>query len=202
MKTHITLATYKKEARDALAGKWVYAAVTTLVWSTVSVILSVMDNTLPFISLIIGFILMYGYTHYVYNIAKGERADTELLFAGFSNRFGTILFAGLIMTIKALLWSLLLIVPGIIAAISYSQTFFILRDDDKIDAYSAVEKSKKMMYGHKWSYFLLSLSFVPWMILSILTFFIGFFFSAPYYYVATARFYVHLKNHTETAELA
>lgn len=201
MKRHITLATYRKEARDALAGKWVYAAVATLLWFTLSTILSMMDSAIPFISIVIGSILAYGYTHYTYNIAKEERADVELIFAGFSNRFGTILFASLIVLIKTLLWSLLLIVPGIIAAISYSQALFIIREDNKIDAYQAIEKSKRMMYGHKWNYFLLMLTFIPWTVLSIFTFFIGYLFLMPYIYVTMARFYIHLKNHTEVREI-
>ena len=64
------------------------------------------------------------------------------------------------MGLRILLWLLLLIVPGIIAAISYSQTFFILAEDDTIRPSEAIEKSKKMMEGYKreiwpqWWYFI------------------------------------------------
>lgn len=201
MKTHITLATYRKEAREALQGKWGYAAVTTLLWFTLSVVLSAMDSVIPLVSIIVGSILTYGYVHYTYSIAIHEKAETEELFAGFTNRFGTIVFSSLIAIIKTLLWSLLLIVPGIIAGISYSQALFIIKNDPHIDAYQSIEKSKKMMQGHKWNYFLLMFSFLPWIVLSLFTFGIGLLFLLPYIYVTMARFYIHLKNHTETADV-
>jgi len=69
---------------------------------------------------------------------------------------------------------LLLIVPGIIAAISYSMTFFILVEDNSIGVNEARKKSVKMMDGYKWKYFRLGLRFFLLALLCILTLGIGF----------------------------
>ncbi|GHT57847.1 hypothetical protein FACS18945_2990 [Bacteroidia bacterium] len=90
-------------------------------------------------------------------------------------------------------WSLLLIIPGIIAAISYSMTFYIIADDPAISAMDAINKSKKMMYGYKMKYFCLSLRFLGWALLCILTLGIGFLWLMPYIQVTFAKFYDDLK---------
>ena len=88
---------------------------------------------------------------------------------------------------------LLLIVPGIIAAISYSMAFFIQRDNPDMKAMEAIDASKKMMYGYKWKYFCLGLRFLGWFILGILSCGIGFLWILPYLYISTAKFYIDLK---------
>jgi uncharacterized membrane protein len=95
---------------------------------------------------------------------------------------------------------LLLIIPGIIAAISYSMTFYILADDNSLTAMEAIDKSKAMMEGYKLKYFYLSLRFLGWALLAILTFGIGFLWLAPYMMVASAKFYDDIKNTPVNAE--
>jgi uncharacterized membrane protein len=97
------------------------------------------------------------------------------------------------MGLRILLWLLLLIVPGIIAAISYSQTFFILAEDNTIRPSEAIEKSKKMMDGNKLKYFYLCLRFLGLGLLCILTLGIGFLWLAPYIQVTNAKFYDDIK---------
>ena len=98
------------------------------------------------------------------------------------------------MAVFILLWMLLLIIPGIIAALAYSQTFYILAEDESIGAMDALKKSKEMMNGYKWKYFCLSLRFLGWVLLCILTLGIGFLWLAPYVEVSYAHFYEELKN--------
>jgi len=93
-----------------------------------------------------------------------------------------------------LLWSLLLIIPGIIASLSYSQTYYILADDEKISAREAIKKSKKIMMGNKWKYFVLGLSFLGWFILSIFTLGIGLIWLLPYMNISMAKFYEDVKE--------
>ncbi|MDB4205260.1 DUF975 family protein [Polaribacter sp.] len=64
------------------------------------------------------------------------------------------------MLLFTFLWTLLLIIPGIIAVLSYSMTFYILADNNSIGAMEAIDKSKKMMDGYKWKYFCLGLRFI------------------------------------------
>ena len=88
--------------------------------------------------------------------------DVFLGFERYGKALGLFLFQGLFIV----LWSLLFIVPGIIAAIRYSQAFFILADDPNKGIRQCMDESKMMMRGNKAKYFCLSLSFIGWGILA------------------------------------
>jgi uncharacterized membrane protein len=94
---------------------------------------------------------------------------------------------------------LLLIIPGIMAGLSYSQTFYILSEDPSIGAMDAIRKSKEMMYGNRWKLFCLGLRFIGWLLLCILTLGIGFIWLAPYMAVSMAKFYDDLVHGTSAA---
>lgn len=91
------------------------------------------------------------------------------------------------------LWSLLLVIPGIIKAYAYAMTPFILEEHPEMSAYDAIKYSEKMMMGHKWDLFILGLSFIGWGILACLTFGIGFLWLTPYMELAYCEFYEDLK---------
>ena len=88
--------------------------------------------------------------------------DVFLGFERYGKALGLFLFQGLFIV----LWSLLFIVPGIIAAIRYSQAFFILADDPNKGIRQCMDESKMMMRGNKAKYFCMSLSFIGWAILA------------------------------------
>ena len=88
--------------------------------------------------------------------------DVFLGFERYGKALGLFLFQGLFVV----LWSLLFIVPGIIAAIRYSQAFFILADDPNKGIRQCMDESKMMMRGNKAKYFCMSLSFIGWAILA------------------------------------
>ena len=96
---------------------------------------------------------------------RSKKTDNTLIFDGFSS-FGKALLAVLIMGIKIFLWSMLLVVPGIIAAIRYSQTFFVMADHPEYSANECIEESKRLMMGNKARFFCLHLSFIGWYILA------------------------------------
>ena len=93
------------------------------------------------------------------------------------------------MSLFIFLWSLLLIIPGIIAAYAYSQVFYILADNPSLSGMEALDQSKQMMKGRKWKYFCLCMRFVGWSILCIFTLGIGYIWLAPYMAVSLANFY-------------
>ena len=93
------------------------------------------------------------------------------------------------MLLYVLLWTLLLIIPGIIAALGYSMTYYILADDPLLKPQDALKKSKTMMNGHKTKLFYLCLRFFLLALLCILTLGIGFFWLIPYVHVTMAKFY-------------
>jgi uncharacterized membrane protein len=94
--------------------------------------------------------------------------------------------------IFTILWSLLLIIPGIIKGLSYSQVFLLLRDNPQLSALEAITESKIRMKGYKWKYFLMNLSFIGWAFIAIFTFGIGFLWLTPYISTANATFYNEL----------
>lgn len=87
------------------------------------------------------------------------------------------------------LWSLLFIIPGIIASYSYAMTPYILAENPNLRASEAIEISKQMMEGNRWRLFCLQWSFIGWELLCLLTFGIGNLWLVPYTQAATAAFY-------------
>lgn len=98
-----------------------------------------------------------------------------------------------LMDLFVFLWTLLLIIPGIIKSLAYAMTPFILAENPEIAAYDAIKLSEKMMMGHKWDLFVLCLSFIGWFILACLTFGIGFLWLTPYVQLSLCEFYEDLK---------
>jgi hypothetical protein len=93
------------------------------------------------------------------------------------------------MSIFIILWSLLLLIPGIIAAFRYSLCFYILADHPEMGIMEVLNESKRMMKGNKWKMFCLNISFIGWAILGILTLGIGFIWLLPYMEVSIIAFY-------------
>ena len=190
-----------KMARESLKDKWGIAIATFLIYALIIGIVKGSAETYPFVNLILLLIsgpLSLGIIKFTINIARNQEARIEQLFESFSN-FGTSTGAYLLTVLFTLLWTLLLIIPGIIAALSYSMTFYIIADDDSIGAMDAIDKSKKMMYGHKWKYFRLLLRIFGLSLLCILTLGIGFLWLFPYAQVSTAKFYEDIKENQITA---
>ena len=96
------------------------------------------------------------------------------------------------MALKIFLWTLLFIVPGIVAAFRYAMAPYVLAEHPELTASEAIEKSKQMMAGNKGRLFCLQLSFIGWFLLACLTWGVGFFFLAPYTKAAETGFYLDL----------
>lgn len=92
------------------------------------------------------------------------------------------------------LWFLLLIIPGIVKSYAYSMVPFILADNPNIGYRRAVDLSKRMTRGHKFSIFVLDLSFLGWILLGTLLFFIGVLFVMPYINATKAELYLALRQ--------
>jgi uncharacterized membrane protein len=144
-------------------------------------------------SLIVSGPLAYGYFYFLKSI-KNRSGEISQVFVGFSERFKETFIAHLITTMFVVLWALLLIIPGIIAAISYSMVYLILLDNPNMNAYQAIQESKRMMSGNKMRYFEFVISFAGWFFLGILTLGIGLLYLKPYFDAAKIEFYEDLKN--------
>lgn len=113
--------------------------------------------------------LVIGLNFFSVAMYRGDATSLEDIFReGFDN-FGRKLGGYLWMELFIYLWSLLFVIPGIIKAISYALTPYILADCKNVRATDALKLSMRMMEGHKWEYFVLGLSFIGWMLLTYLT---------------------------------
>ena len=99
----------------------------------------------------------------------------------------------LLMWVKTFLWSLLFIIPGIIAAYRYSMSLYIILENPDMGANAALAESSRIMNGHKWEYFVLQLSFILWALLGVVTFGIALLWVTPYMELTYAAFYNRIK---------
>lgn len=190
----------RNQAYEALRGKWTPAVVTSLVFCIllgVAVSLSRVNALLYLIAYLGGAsIVAIGMLYACWDLfTKGTLPEAGALFAPFKQYARTV-GAVLLVFVYTLLWTLLLVIPGIIKAYSYSMTFYILRENPEMTAGDAITASQEMMDGHKMDLFLLSLSFIGWAILASITFGIGYLWLIPYIYTAYAAFYETLKKET------
>ena len=131
---------------------------------------------------------LLGQVVFFLTFARRRKPEIGMMFHGFRT-FGRALWANGVIGMFILLWTLLLIVPGIIAAYAYSQTFYLLADDKSLGVLDAIRRSKEMMRGYKWKLALLGVRFFGWALLCILTLGIGFLWLMPYMWVCYARFH-------------
>lgn len=192
----------QKGASD-LDGRWSEAALLTFVYCIFCGIFSATVSSgaelfVPYIGTFFSLLLLpmsWGYS--VTFLANHRKSDNDpfsvgRLFDGYRD-FVRILLTLLLEGIYIILWALLLIIPGIIKALSYSMTAFILRDRPDLKYNGAIELSMAMMEGHKWELFWLYLTFIGWAILCLLTLGIGYFWLEPYVTSTMANFYEELK---------
>jgi len=178
----------RKQALEAISGNWGIAIAGFLIFN---VLLGAGGGI--GLTIFIGGPLYLGSAYFSLAFVRKEKIEFDLLFKGFNN-FGNSLLAYLFKVLFIVLWSLLLIVPGIIKAISYSMTFFIMADNPEIKPMDAIEKSMAMMNGYKMKYFLLTLLFGILIILSAILLFIPLLWLIPYMYISYAEFYEDIKN--------
>ena len=134
-------------------------------------------------------LMSFGWNLYTLRASRGEdTGGIETLFSCFQ-QFRRFLVAYVLMSLFTFLWSLLFVVPGIIAAISYSQTIYIMLDNPNISPAEAISTSKRLMRGHKFEYFVLQFSFLGWAYLAIFTLGLLGIWLNPYMQVTMANYY-------------
>ena len=127
--------------------------------------------------------------YYIDLVAENRQGEVSVIFSRFDIFFKA-LGLHLFMALFKLLWTLLFIVPGIIAGYRYCLAPYLMAENTNLGIREAVNMSKELMAGHKWRLFCLNLSFIGWGILSSLTCGIGDLWLSPYIYAANAAFYV------------
>ena len=195
---------YRREARQALEGNWGDAALITFVALAISGILSTCfqmggnsvcatpdgGSGYSLVGTLLYLPIGYALTVAFLRLLRGQQIAVKDLFSYYNGR---VFLTMLLKLVYCILWTLLLIIPGIIKSYSYAMTEFIMLDDPDIKNNAAIEKSMQMMKGKKMKLFLLDLSFIGWIILALLTLGLGFILLQPYMDTAHAAFYEDLK---------
>ena len=127
--------------------------------------------------------------HWVLNFL--DRKDAAILQSVMAalRLFGKLVLAGLLITLIVLGKTLLLIVPGILAALDYSQTIPCLMDDPELGVREALRRSRAITHGHRWQAVRLGFRFLGWDILCIFTLGIGLIWLWPYVVTSGMVFY-------------
>lgn len=192
--------TLMRAARESLKGKWGLAIGTFFIYTLLTAVTGTYRPagsvvTLGSgITLIIAGPLALGAAIFSLSISRGKEATLGQLFQGF-NYFANALITYLLLVLYVVLWTILLIVPGIIAALGYAMTFYILADDPLLKPQDALKKSKAMMNGYKLKLFYLALRFFLLALLCILTLGIGFLWLIPFVHTTMAKFYDDINGH-------
>lgn len=200
----------RAQARERLEGQWGTFVLMTFLMLVIQTILQIPgyigslleilspENVLASLSFsnisnilsLLALPLSWGLTVSLLRNHREESVDLENLFDGFrGGRYTRVFCALFLVNLFTFLWALLLIIPGIMKAFSYALTPYILLDEPELSARQAITRSCEIMQGRRWKLFCLSLSFIGWGILSLLTFGIGFLWLAPYMNASIAAFY-------------
>lgn len=184
---------YRREARIALTGNLGWAILILLVYSAIMSFAS--SFSIGIGTIIITGALTAGLCRAFLGLLRSKRLEFNDLFSFFNQNFVNALVMGLLQTVFVFLWSLLFLIPGIVASYSYSMAPYILADYPELNGSDAITVSKKLMQGKKGRLFCLHFSFIGWILLSILTFGILLFvYVEPYMQTAQAAFYESIKH--------
>ena len=193
----MNLAELRAEARKSLAGNWNWAALLTFLAAIISCAVGLLQDDLGNILFaLLSISLAYTFLDLADDGTKENNYFTAMFSAFTRDRILPVFIKWLLSTIFICLWSLLLIVPGIVKALAYSQAKYIVKDlvdsGQEVGATEAITNSRQLMNGHKWEYFLLNLTFTGWVILGCLSLGIGFLWISPYIQVTKAKYYRQL----------
>lgn len=197
-----TSSELRAAARAQLKGNWGTAVLLVLIsiiicglpGSGVSMMHSVgLKLTGNLLSILVGGPMALGIVSCFVKLVRNEPFIIEDVFNGFKSFISAFLLQ-LLIGIFVSLWTILLVIPGIIAAYRYSMAFYIMNDNPGISALDAINASKEMMKGYKWKLFCLHFSFIGWAIAGIFTCGIGYLWLSAYFNTAQANFYQNLKE--------
>ncbi len=144
------------------------------------------------IGLVFG-IIMAGYQKYILNFARNGKFEFNDIINCVKEKWLNILISAILTGIIIGLCTFLFVIPGIIMAYAYTMVTYLVIDTD-ISGADSLKKSREMMKGYKWNYFVFQLSFIGWILLVPLTLGILAIWLYPYMTVADALYYDNLKK--------
>ena len=138
-------------------------------------------------------IAIIGMANFFLNLFKKEKDLGDLFVAFKKDNYANAVIVPFLTYLFIFLWSLLLIIPGIIKSLSYSLTPYIMSEYPHLKGTTAITLSRKMTRGFKGDIFVLYLSFIGWYLLGALACGIGIVFVEPYVQATVANMYMRLK---------
>ena len=184
---------YRKDSRELLGheifgSKWMWALLMLLIVS--AAVSAASGVTCGIAALVVAGPLEYGCIRVYLRIARkeDEHAEIKHLWAGFKGKIGQTFVVELLQFIYLFLWSLLLIIPGIIKSYSYAATMYLVHEKD-LSGNEAITASRKLMKGRKWKLFCLDLSFIGWYIVGLLCLGVGVLWVDTYRTMARTLFF-------------
>lgn len=202
---------YKNAALASLEGRWKPAVLATLLLYVLAAAASliqgnghsVIRDIIAIAAYLCVFAAEVGYMNGIKAfIRKEEEEVINPVIADTRANFVRYMLGYLLMTVLVFLWTLLLIVPGIIKSLAYSMAPYILKEDPEIGYMDALRKSEAMMQCHKMELFVLYLSFIGWILLGCITFGIGMLWVSPYIYGTVGLYYEDLKAENAPAAVS
>ena len=146
-------------------------------------------------SLVFGIVLV-AYKKYILNFVRNDKFEFSDIIDCIKEKWLNILVASFLVYVVVFACTLLFVVPGIIMAFAYAMVGFIVIDSD-LNGVDSMKKSRAMMKGYKWNYFVFFLSFIGWYLLSFVSFGIALIWLFPYMTVAETLYYEKLKEITK-----
>lgn len=188
-------AELKQRARAQLGGKlfgtgWLYAVLVVLLQSVVTGVGSRGHGVGLAVLLLVGGPLSCSAARmFLKQSADGRPMNLHDLAFGFTEDFSGSFLLNLMQSIFIALWSLLLVVPGIVKALSWSMSFYVRAEHPDYTWRQCLDASAALTSGHKGEIFLLYLSFVGWYIVGALCFGVGTLWVQAYVQAALSQCY-------------
>ena len=178
----------KTEAKKVLVGKHLMFLLSMIIYGLISAIPGIGIIALP---------MSHGVSLQYWDAVKSNKnPQPEDLIDSYRNLNVTIRFVGLslIIAILTFLWSLLLIIPGIVKSYSYSAAIYVFPENSDTPIMECISKSREIMNGHKMERFVFDLSFIGHFLLCIITCGLWMLYLLPYYNTACSVYYKDLLN--------
>ena len=184
---------YRAESRELLGhklfgAKWMWPLLLLMIASAAISVVS--GLTWGLAAFVVAGPMGYGLISVFLRVARKEDEHAEIrnLWDGFKGKFGQSLVVELLQCIYVFLWTLLLIIPGIIKSYAYSASMYLLHEHG-LEGNEAITESRKLMKGRKWKLFCLDLSFIGWYIVGVLCLGVGCLWVSTYHTMARTLFF-------------
>ncbi len=143
--------------------------------------------------------LVVGCDNFFLNNRRDSETKVSAISFGFNTNYMNIVKVKFLTDLFIALWTLCLIVPGIIKLYEYRFVSYLLSENPDMDYKTAQQTSTQLMNGHKMAAFWLDLSFIGWLILGGITFnLVNVFYTFPYIQATNAELYIALAHPAES----